>query len=94
MESSIFSLKFSIKAFHEGGEKTLDKNASVCFQRGLRTNPGPKRDQSWRAGVVEAAELVVGQDALRFHLPLLEVSLLGRWGLRLGITPILDPPGV
>lgn len=89
MESSIFSLKFSIRAFHEGGEKTLDKNASVCFRRGLRTNPEPKPEQSCHAGVVEAAQLVVGQDALTSHLPLHEVALLGRWGLRLEITQSL-----
>lgn len=44
------------------------------------------RNQS-RAGVVEAAQLVVGQDALRFYLPLLEVS--GRWRLHLDITQSL-----
>lgn len=44
------------------------------------------RNQSG-AGVVEAAQLVVGQDALRSYLPLLEVS--GRWRLHLGITQSL-----
>lgn len=46
------------------------------------------RNQSG-AGVVEAAQLVVGQDALTSHLPLHEVALLGRWGLRLEITQSL-----